>query len=212
MFKNYNTQQIKLRMPEYGRHIQKMAEYINQLPSKEERNQAAKNLIQVMSSLHHGINRESQEFKQRIWDHLAIISDHQLDIDYPVDIIPKDKLTEKPKKVNYAENNIKYKHYGKSVEKMITKIMQIENEEEKNVYIELLANYMKKLYLIWNKEAVNDDVIFKDITDIFGKDISISPDLKLSETKDILHKVGNINTNTTPNNNNRRHKKQYRKR
>jgi hypothetical protein len=130
-----------------------------------------------------------------VWDHLAIIADFELDIDYPVEITQKEALFEKPKKVPYPEKKIRFKHYGKGVESQLIKLSQMEDGEKKTVYVEMLANYMKKLYLLWNKEAVSDELIFKDILDITGSQTLIKPEMKLSETRDILQRTRKFRKN-----------------
>ncbi|PKP17703.1 MAG: DUF4290 domain-containing protein [Bacteroidetes bacterium HGW-Bacteroidetes-21] len=194
MDKDYNTSRSKMIMPEYGRHIHRMVEYIKSLPEKEERNKAARQIVQVMSFMNSSF-RDSGEYRHKVWDHLAIIADFELDIDYPVEITQKEALFEKPKKVPYPEKKIRFKHYGKGVESQLIKLSQMEDGEKKTVYVEMLANYMKKLYLLWNKEAVSDELIFKDILDITGSQTLIKPEMKLSETRDILQRTRKFRKN-----------------
>ena len=131
--------------------------------------------------------RDVAEFKHKLWDHLAIMSYFKLDIDYPYDPPTPDILTEKPKQVPYTQNRIKYKHYGYTMELMIQKACELEGEE-KEAMIELLANHMKKSYLAWNKDAVEDTKIFKDLKELSKGKLIINKDLVLSEVKNVQTK------------------------
>jgi hypothetical protein len=132
--------------------------------------------------------RDVAEFKHKLWDHLAIMSDFKLDIDYPYNPPTPDILTEKPNRVPYPQNNITYKHYGYTMELMIDKITDM-NGEEREILIEQLANHMKKSYLSWNKDAVEDEKIFMDLYELSGKKVRVNKELvQLADTKSILGK------------------------
>ncbi len=181
---NYNTQRKKLPLPEYGRNIQNMVDYLFTIDDKEKRNRSAQVVIDVMGNLYPYL-RDVAEFKHKLWDHLAIMSDFKLDIDYPYNPPTPDILTEKPKIVPYAQNNIRYKHYGFIMESLIKKTAEMEGEE-KEILVELLANHMKKSYLAWNKDGVDDDKIFQDLRELSrGKLIVSKDDVQLVDTKSI---------------------------
>ena len=181
---DYNSQRKKLPLPEYGRNIQNMVNYLLTIEDKEKRNKSAQTVIDVMGNLYPYL-RDVAEFKHKLWDHLAIMSDFKLDIDYPYNPPTPDILTEKPKIVPYAPNNIKYKHYGFIMESLIKKTAEMEGEE-KEILIELLANHMKKSYLAWNKDAVEDDKIFLDLRELSrGKLIVSKDEVQLADTKSI---------------------------
>ncbi|HSH20191.1 MAG TPA: DUF4290 domain-containing protein, partial [Draconibacterium sp.] len=127
--------------------------------------------------------RDVAEFKHKLWDHLAIMSDFKLDIDYPYDPPTPDILTEKPNIVPYMQNKIRYKHYGYIMESLIRKTAELE-DEEKEILVELLANHMKKSYVAWNKDGVDDDKIFLDLKELSRGKLNISEkDLKLADVK-----------------------------
>ncbi len=157
---DYNTSRKKLALPEYGRHIHKLVDHIMTIEDRDERNRATRGLINVMGNLNPHL-RDVVDFKHKLWDHLAIISDFKLDIDSPYPLPTIEILTEKPRIVPYNQNRITYKHYGKVLEDMVKKASEMEDGEEKKVLTEMLANIMKKLYLTWNREAVNDVNILK---------------------------------------------------
>lgn len=183
---DYNTTRKKLVLPEYGRNIQKMVDFACTIEDREERNKAAKTIISIMGNLNPHL-RDIADFKHKLWDHLALISNFQLDIDSPYETIEKDALTTKPNRLTYNQDKIRYKHYGKYMEMMIKKATEMEEGEEKESLIKLLANHMKKSYLTWNREVVNDEQIFLDMRELSKGKINILPEaIKLSETRDIL--------------------------
>ncbi|MFH2141017.1 MAG: DUF4290 domain-containing protein [Bacteroidota bacterium] len=182
---DYNTQRKKLFLPEYGRHIQKMVDHVKSIEDREERNKLAKELIAIMGNLNPHF-RDVADFKHKLWDHLLIMSDFDLDIDFPYEVIKKEVLTEKPRKIAYAIGEVKLKHYGRNLEKFIDYAANKEEGEEKQLLIAAIANHMKKSYLMWNKEAVLDQVIFDDIKKLSQGRISVDSTLKLNEVRDIL--------------------------
>ena len=192
---DYNSQRKKLPLPEYGRNIQNMVDYLMTIEDRDKRNRSAQTVIDVMGNLYPYL-RDVAEFKHKLWDHLAIMTDFKLDIDYPYDLPSPDILTEKPNRVPYNQHRIKLKHYGLVMEKMIDKASEMEGEE-KEVLTELLANHMKKSYLVWNKDAVEDDKIFKDLKQLSNGKIDIGSDLQLSDIKSLIGKKNkNKNKNT----------------
>ncbi len=185
---DYNTSRKKLILPEYGRNIQKMINHILQIEDREERNKAANTIIGIMGNLNPHL-RDIGDFKHKLWDHLAIISDFKLDIDSPYELPTREKLDEKPNTIDYTQADLKFKHYGKSLQLMLKKASEMEEGEERKYLIELLANHMKKAYLTWNREAVEDEQIFTDMKEITGGKIDLlNDDVHLSETRDILSK------------------------
>lgn len=183
---DYNSQRKKLPLPEYGRNIQNMVDYLFTIEDRDKRNRSAQTVIDVMGNLYPYL-RDVAEFKHKLWDHLAIMSDFKLDIDYPYDPPTPDILTEKPKQVPYTQNRIKYKHYGYTMQLLIEKAADLEGEE-KEIMVELLANHMKKSYLAWNKDAVDDNKIFMDLKEMSRGKLVADSNLQLTETKAILGK------------------------
>ncbi len=184
---DYNSSRKKLILPEYGRNIQKMVNHIKTIEDRDERNKAAKTVIGVMGNLHPHL-RDVNDFKHKLWDHLTVISDFDLDIDAPYPMPAPESLQTKPEKVPYSQHRIKKKHYGRSIVLMIDKAVALEPGEEKDDLVKLICYHMKKSYLTWNREAVTDEAIFADMKTLSGGVLEATPDLKLPETKDILAK------------------------
>jgi hypothetical protein len=184
---DYNSSRKKLILPEYGRNIQKMVNHLKTIEDRDERNKAARTVIGVMGNPNPHL-RDVADFKHKLWDHLAIISDFDLDIDSPYETPAPESLQSKPKKVPYHQHRIQKKHYGRSIVLMIEKAVALEPGEEKEDLVKMIAYHMKKSYLTWNREAVSDSEIFTDMKTLSGGVLIANPDLKLPETKDILAK------------------------
>ena len=180
---DYNTSRNKLILPEYGRNIQKMVEHILTIPDREERNGLAQAVIIIMGNMNPHL-RDINDFKHKLWDHLAIMSDFQLDIDYPYEIPRPEEFTEKPRRVSYNSKQTKFRHYGHIVESLIAEAVKLPEGEDKDTLTRLIANHMKKSYLTWNRDSVTDEIIFNDLYEISGKQLTVKEGLKLSDQKD----------------------------
>ncbi|MGD9931381.1 MAG: DUF4290 domain-containing protein [Mangrovibacterium sp.] len=181
---DYNSNRKKMPLPEYGRNLQNMVEHIMTIEDRDERNRGARTIIDIMGNMYPYL-RDINDFKHKLWDHLAIMSDFQLDIDYPYDPPKRETFNEPPKRVPYETGKIKLRHYGKILELLVDKAAKYETGEEKEMLIKLLANHMKKSYLMWNKDTVDDEKIYADLEILSHGRIQRS-DLGLTETKDIL--------------------------
>ncbi len=180
---DYNTSRPTLMLPEYGRNIQKMVEYILTVPDREERNRLAQAVIIIMGNMNPHL-RDINDFKHKLWDHLAIMSGFRLDIDYPYDIPRPEEFTEKPRRVSYNSKPTKYRHYGRIVESLVEEAVKLPDGDDKDTLTKLIANHMKKSYLTWNRDSVTDEIIFNDLYEISGKRLTVKEGLKLSDQKD----------------------------
>jgi len=154
-----------LAIPEYGRNIQNMVNYCMTIGDRDERNRCAQTIITIMGNMFPE-RRENSVTKHILWDHLAIMSGFKLDIDYPMEIISPELLERKPKAVSYSANDIVYRHYGHLIQEMILKACAMEQGEERHALELLIANQMKRSYLTWNKDTVDDYKIFKDLYEL----------------------------------------------
>ncbi|OPZ30386.1 MAG: hypothetical protein BWZ00_00988 [Bacteroidetes bacterium ADurb.BinA174] len=167
----YNTQKKKLVLPEYGRNIQNMVDHCVMLEDKEERKKCAYAVVDIMGNMFPHL-RDVNDFKHILWDHLAIMSDFKLDIDYPYEVVTKEELNTSPGKLNYSRPTMKYRHYGKLLEKMIVIAADMEDGEKKDFLIAQLTAQMKKSYMQWNKD-VNDEKIIADLYELSGRKIQL---------------------------------------
>jgi hypothetical protein len=145
-------------MREYGRHIQKMIEYVITLENPEERQRNAQSVIELMGFLNPHL-KNVEDFRHKLWDHLFLISDFKLEVGSPYPIPTRETLKNKPKPMSYPKRYPKYSHLGKNLELVISKAMQEENPEKKNGFANAVAYYMKLAYNNWHKETVHDDAI-----------------------------------------------------
>jgi hypothetical protein len=188
----YNTQQPKLLMSEYGRNIQKMIDHALALTDRDERNRAAQAIISIMGQLNPHL-RDVTDFKHKLWDHLFIISDFKFDVDSPYPKPTPETFQTKPERVKYPSRDIRYKHYGKAVEALIRKAVEMEEGEMKAALVEQLAHMMKRFYLTWNRDSVNDELIVQHIAELSKGKLKLPDNFRFKYTNDILGKVANFN-------------------
>jgi len=159
----YNTQLKKLVLPEYGRNVQQMVDHCLTIEDRDERTRCAYTIVQSMATLFPQLKQET-DWRHKLWDHLAIMSDFKLDIDYPYDdIVQEQNLATKPEPIPYHNEPIKYRHYGKLIEQMILRAADYPEGEERDALIMLIANHMKKLIYQISNEDVDDAKIFNDL-------------------------------------------------
>lgn len=158
----YNTQLKKLILPEYGRNIQQMVDYCMTIEDRDERTHCAYTIIDTMITMFPEVRNEA-DYERKLWDQLAIMSDFNLDIDYPFDVVKEENLETKPEPIHYELEKIKFRHYGKIIERMIARAAEYPEGEERDALVMLLANHMKKLIYQINNEDVDDRKIFNDL-------------------------------------------------
>ncbi len=180
----YNTQRKKLAISEYGRNLQKMIDHVMTIPDRDKRTQFACAIIDIMAQMHN--QKESQEFRIKLWDHLFIMSDFQLDIDSPFKKPDPESLAKKPELLSYPKGGIRFHHYGRNIQLIIEKVIDFEEGSEKEAIIKLIANHLKKSYLTWNRESVEDDLITKHLLELSHGKLELAEDEQLNATYDIL--------------------------
>ena len=182
----YNTQRSPLRIPEYGRHIQKMVDQATEQPKKEQRNKMAHAIIGVMGNLNPHL-RDVPDFQHKLWDQLFIMSDFLLDVDSPYPIPEKEVLTARPNPLSYPQNFPKYRFYGNNIKRMIEAAITFPDGEQKDALVFVIANHMKKCFLNWNKDTVEDAVIFEHLFEISEGKINLKKtDEMLSKSEDLI--------------------------
>lgn len=196
----YNTERTKLIIPEYGRHIQKMVDQAIASEDKQERNKIAKSIIAVMGNLNPHL-RDVPDFQPMLWDQLFIISDFKLDVDSPFPIPSREELMERPDPLKYPQNFPKYRFYGNNIKRMIDVANSWEEGDKKEGLILTIANHMKKCFLNWNKDTVEDDVIFAHLYELSDGKINLkNSDEDLSDAANLLKNKKRFNTNSNSNN------------
>jgi hypothetical protein len=194
----YNSERQHLIIPEYGRHLQKLIDQATAIEDVEQRNKAAKYIIQVMGSLNPHL-RDVPDFQHKLWDQLFIMSDFKLDVESPYPIPSREVLQLKPDVLKYPQNYPKYRYYGNNIKYMIDVANKWEEGEMKNALVLVIANHMKKSYLSWNKDTVKDDVIFEHLYELSdGKINLLQSSEELLNTTDLLRTNKRISNKITP--------------
>jgi hypothetical protein len=207
----YNTEREHLIIPEYGRHLQKMINHAVAQESKEERNRLAKAIISVMGNMQPHL-RDVPDFQHKLWDQLFIMSDFKLDAESPFDKPTEEQLNLRPEPLSYPQNFPKYRFYGNNIKTMIDVANTWEAGEMKDALQYTIANHMKKSFLNWNKDTVEDVVIFGHLFELSNGKIDLRDSKEpLSEISSLL-KVQRKFTNhkkTSKKNNNQRNRKHH---
>ena len=184
----YNSGRELLIIPEYGRHIQKMVDYAVSLEDKEKQQQAVENILYVMGNLNPHL-RDVPDFQHKLWDQLFIIANFDLDVDAPYDVITQEEIQAKPEKLPYPKTASKYRFYGNNIQTMIDEANSWEDGDEKEQLKFTIANHMKKCFLNWNKDTVEDKIIFKHLHELSKGKIDLrNSDIELSEIEALYKK------------------------
>jgi hypothetical protein len=182
---DYNTQRKRMELPEYGRNVQKMVDHIKTIKDRDERNRAAKTIISIMGNLNPHL-RDIVDFKHKLWDHLAIIAEFDLDIDSPYPVPEITKLREKPKEIPYMQGEIRFLHYGRIIELMINAAIELADGDEKEYLTTLIVNQMKKSYITWNRSQVPDEVIINDMRVLSKGRLKMTEGVRILEVRELL--------------------------
>lgn len=196
----YNTGRDRLKIPEYGRHVQQMARHLLTIKDRKERSRAAQVVIQTMTQVH-PYAKDSEELRRKLWDHLYIITSYELDVDGPYPKPSSESLESKPQRLKYPSTRIKYRHYGKITQNLIKKAQEYKESEEKDTLVEYIAMLMKRSYMTWNKNSVNDTTILTDLGELSGGKLNL---------KDVT-KLNNIQVSLPPKQNNSSNNKKKKK-
>ncbi|SDZ92740.1 DUF4290 domain-containing protein [Psychroflexus halocasei] len=182
----YNSERTQLRIPEYGRNIQRMVEHAITIEDKQKRNNTAKAIIDVMGNMQPHL-RDVTDFQHKLWDQLFIISDFKLDVDSPFPKPTAELLAERPEPLAYPQNFPKYRFYGNNIKRMIDEAIKMEDGDLKEALTLTIANHMKKCYLNWNKDHVDDQVIVKHLAELSEGKLSLKEiESNLSDASDLV--------------------------
>ena len=160
-------------MPEYGRAVQKMVDHALTIEDRAERQRCANTIIAIMGNMFPQL-RDVADFNHKLWDHLAVMADFKLDIDYPYELVSPETMHPIPQQLPYPKGNIRYRHYGRCIEEMMAKACEMPEGEERDELLRLIAAQMKKEYILWNKDNVEDSKIIEDIRDYSNGQICLS--------------------------------------
>lgn len=200
---NYNTKREAIIMKEYGRSLQRYVDFAKKLPTKEQRQAAAESIVNMMAILNPQL-KHTQDYKQKLWSQLFIMANFELDVDapYPVPTTQTEAYIA-PVAIAYPRSNIRMRHYGKNVETLISKAVEIEDPQQKDDLVQLIANFMKMSYKNWSNEEVSNDLVREDLRTLSKGGLVISDDMHIEITAP---------TGNNHNNNNRRRNTQNKNR
>tara|TARA_B100000700_G_scaffold48385_1_gene51034 strand:+ start:475 stop:1107 length:633 start_codon:yes stop_codon:yes gene_type:complete len=203
----YNTSREEMIIPEYGRHIQKMINYASSRKTKDDRNKLAKAIISIMGNLQPHL-RDVPDFQHKLWDQLFIMSDFKLDADSPFEKPSKEVLDAKPDPLSYPQSYPKYRFYGNNIKIMIDEAVKWDKGEMKEALIYTIANHMKKCFLNWNKDNVEDAVIFDHLFELSDGKIDIrKSDEELLDSSVLMRPKKKFNKRSNNKKNNRPRKR-----
>ena len=183
----YNTEREQIVISEYGRNIQVMIRHLINIEDRKKRTEAAHFIVSVMAQMNPQV-KESNDYLHKFWDHLYIISEYKLDVDGPYDPPTPEMQKQKPDHVGYQKNNIRYGHYGQYLYDIVNEVKMMEDGPNKQSILVNIANQMKRDYLNWNRDTVNDIIILEDLRKISGGTLSLPADTKLIPTNEIVNK------------------------
>ena len=186
----YNSTRPDLIIPEYGRSIHRMVAHCVSISDREERNRCARAIIKIMGNLFPQL-RDVEVYNHKLWDQLHVMSDFKLDVDSPYPVPTKESFETKPKRMGYPKNNIKYGHYGRTIEKVVKEAAKIEDPEERQKAAVSVANLMKRTYVVWAQNSVKDEVIANDLKKLSdGVLVLENPEKELDDTRDVVRQMG----------------------
>ena len=183
----YNTARDHLVLPEYGRNVQKMVDHATTIQNKEERNKCVKTIIEFMGQMNPQL-RDLKEFNHKLWDDLFIISKFQLEADSPYPLPEPKKLDERPEKMPYPKNKIKFPFYGAALENMIRYAVNQNDGRDKEIMTGMIANHMKKSYLLFNKHSVSNDTIILHLKQLSDNKLTIPKDFEFIRSSSVINK------------------------
>ena len=194
----YNTSKTQLQMPEYGRIIQQLVERCKEIENRAERNEMAVAIVDFMGQRNPQLRDESN-YKHKLWDHLFILAKYDLDVDSPYHIPTEEEMQVKPKRMEYPKLQGDFKFYGKSILQLIEKAIELEAGDEKDALIQVISNNMKKSYNVYNKEHLQDEVIFRHLKDLSGNRLDLTTLDSLEKSK--IYYATNRTNKSNPRNN-----------
>ena len=169
----YNTQRTHLKLREYGRNVQNLVVHIQSEKDKEKRNQHVSTLVELMKMVNPNLSKDTHEYDQKIWDDVYQIAGFDMDVDSPFPK-PEPAMDKKPDRLKYFSNEIKYKHYGRSIELLIEKAVNMEDPKEKEGAVVVIGKLMKNFFRVWNKDNIEDEQVLKNIKKMSGNQLDIN--------------------------------------
>ena len=178
----YNTQREQLKINDYGRCVSKLIDYAKAIEDRDERTKMAQHIVEAMALVNPKI-KERTDYRRILWDHLMIMADFELDVDSPYPISRKEDVEAHPHPLKYSDSKIRYRHYGRALEDMIRAVAEMPEGEEKCLLAQQIAHTMKRQYLQWNRDSVDDDLIREQLAELSEGRITLPADFQFRDSK-----------------------------
>ena len=189
MDRDYNTTRESLIIKEYGRNVQELVKYALSIEDKDKRTKLAHIIISVMQQVNPNSNVANEEYFKKLWNHIYMISEYKLDVDYPYEVSKNEIVNHNPEHVDYKDNDIRYRFYGKNTELVLHGLAEMEESPERLALLVAMANQMKEMYIAWNKSIVGDEMIDKHIQEITKGKLQLPEGLELISSNEVLRKL-----------------------
>ncbi|HZK07881.1 MAG TPA: DUF4290 domain-containing protein [Bacteroidales bacterium] len=181
----YNSQREHIIIPEYGRNLQKIVEIVVNTEDRTKRTQLAHVVVDIMANIH-SQQKDSPELRQRLWDHLHIVSGFRLDVDSPFPVPDREVLTKAPQNLEYPRKNMRFIYYGKNIENIIGEVAEYPDGDDKKELVKNIANHLKKSYLTWNRDSVDDGLIKKHFDELSEGKLELDSNYQFTSTNELL--------------------------
>ncbi len=191
----YNTQREQLKITDYGRHVAKMIDYCKTLASREERTAMANAIIDVMAHVNPKV-KERTDYRHILWDHLLMMADYQLDVDSPYPVNREESASFHPNRLHYAEGGIRYRHYGRALEDLIRAVSAMPAGDERTLLTTQIAHAMKRQYLQWNRDTVDDSLIAEQLTELSSGRLSLPEGFRFHSSQSLVDAISSAKRDT----------------
>ena len=181
----YNTQREQLKIADYGRNVVKLIEHCKTLPTREERTSMANTIIDVMAQVNPKV-KERSDYRHTLWDHMMFMAGYDLDVDAPYQIGREEPIQMNPAHIALRDSTIRYRHYGRALEDMIAAVAAMPESDEREVLTKQIANTMKRQYLQWNRDTVDDDLIKEQLVELSGGRLTLPDGFELRDSQDYI--------------------------
>ena len=184
----YNTQREKLKIADYGRNVAKLIEQCKTLPNRDDRTKMANKIVDVMAQVNPGV-KERNDYRHTLWDHLMFMANYELDVDTPYPIKQEEPLQMHPNPIHLKTGTIKYRHYGRALQDMIEAAAAMPEGEEQSALTQQIANTMKRQYLQWNRDSVEDSLIEEQLTELSGGRLKLPIGFRMRGSQELLESI-----------------------
>lgn len=178
----YNTQREQLKITDYGRNVIKMIAYAKTIEDRAERTRMAYLIVETMALVNPKV-KERTDYRHMLWDHLMMMADYDLDVDSPYPVVRREEVVQQPHRLEYSDSKIRYRHYGRALEDMIRAVAEMPESEEKTILAQQIAHTMKRQYLQWNRDSVDDNLIREQLDELSGGRITLPADFQFRDSK-----------------------------